>query len=215
MFEDLQSTLSKDSSAATATPPDRSASAPLVETMFGLENGVASFYPGSDVFPDNLDARLRPWYRLAAGQKGAHWGRPYRTHVNGVAGLPCSISLYQEDGKFLGVASVLLAFDYLVEALIRMPENPKVHETFLLDDEGRIVVRWSDHVIAEQVGLNDVEALPLIPFSNSRVRDALRSGRSGTLEGSAQGRPVIFAFDSVDPFGWGFVAVADRTELLK
>ena len=185
---------------------------PMRWAYVGLESGVMLSFPGKSGYPPEYDPRLRPWYRLAAGQHGARWGNPYIDLQGQGLILPCTTSLYAPDGQLLGVAGIELTFDYLIDELLTLGV-PGVEEAFLLDAAGRIVVRSSEgrerlaggHLHGEL----ELDTLPHPP-----VVAAVVEGREGFVEDALpDGRPRLFTVNRLETIGWSFVTRVDPEAL--
>src|SRR5690606_38867852 len=125
--------------------------------------------------------------------------------------LPCTISLYGPGGELLGVAGVELTFAYLIRELLTL-DVPGVEEAFLLDGEGRIVVRSSEG--GERLAGGQLhEALALAPFPHAPVVEAARTRRAGFVEVPVGGRRRMFTVNPLETIGWSFVTrVAPEAE---
>ncbi|MEO6324400.1 MAG: protein kinase [Thermoanaerobaculia bacterium] len=182
----------------------------LIWSFIGLENGVSSFYPGTAI-PAGYDPRQRPWYTMSAGKRGVRWGSP---HVDAVGTklllLPCSTSIFDDTGHFIGVVGLELTLEMVKKGLLAMPSVPAVTETFLLDDEGSILVR--SHV--ERPPTASGEELVLEPFPYRAVIDELRSGTREEIELAGTNPPLLAAFERLRPIHLNVVVLVDRDRLL-
>jgi serine/threonine-protein kinase len=110
----------------------------------GLENGVHCAYPGKSDYDAAFDPRLRPWYRAAAGDAARRWGSPYLDAQGQGLILPAVQAIRDGSGSLVGVAGIDYRIDDLVDALLLIPGEPRVVDAYLIDEEGRILLRHSD-----------------------------------------------------------------------
>jgi serine/threonine-protein kinase len=182
------------------------APSPIGWIYVGTPSGVHASYPGHGGYDPSFDPRKRPWYELSstADPHLIQWGNPYRDASGLGLILPCSKALVDEDGRFLGVAGMDITFGYLIRSLL-VPSDRTIEEAFLLDDQGRIVVR-SAGLQAEDAGALTLESHP-----DPRVVDSVRRGESGTFRTDRQ-LTMIFPLRAL---GWWYVVTADEDELLS
>jgi len=182
------------------------APSPVGWIYVGTPEGVHASYPGHGGYDPSFDPRKRPWYELSADQDPhlIHWGNPYRDASGMGLILPCSKALEDEEGQFLGVAGMDITFGYLIRSLL-VPAERKITEAFLLDEQGRIVVRSAGPQV------EDAGALALEPYPDPQVRADVTRGearthrRNGTLT-------MVFPLRAL---GWFYVVTADEDELLE
>ena len=178
---------------------------PVGWVYVGTPQGVHAAYPGHGGYSDTFDPRQRPWYTLSEGQPAhrVQWGNPY-VDASGLGRiLPCSTSVLSDEGELLGVAGMDIPFDYLIEALLE-PHGLNIHEAFLLDAEGQIVVR-SRRDQGEAGG-----SLSTTPFPDAGVVEAARHGRYASV---ARGRDRYWVFP-LDALGWSYVVDASVDDLI-
>jgi hypothetical protein len=130
--------------------------------------------------------------------------------------LPCSTSLFDAQGQFLGVAGVELTFQYLVDHLLNLP-GYAVLQTYLLDSQGQIMVRSSDR--KRKYGLRFGEdslgqALDLPLFNQPEVVEKIRAKLSGQLSYREDGRRILLAFYRLDALNWYYAVAVDEEQLL-
>src|SRR5690606_34388284 len=144
----------------------------------GLADGVMFSYPGKVGYPEDYDPRKRPWYVLAEGHDDVRWGNPYIDLQGQGLILPAALSLIDEQSRFHGVVGVEVTFDEIIASFLSRRDAPGVIETFLLDDQGRIVVRSSQFAESYEGGVMH-DALELEPYSVDEVREQVGLARSG------------------------------------
>ena len=179
---------------------------PLIWAYFALREGLLAVYPGHapTELPAGYDPRRHPWYRDAAGKNGKFWGSPYRDLLGQGLLLSCSMSLFDGTGQLLGVAGIDIALNYVIDRLMLIPD-PRMVESFLLDQEGRIVIRSSDkdRDPAEVVALNDQER-PLYP--HPEIVADVQAGNFGYREMRRQdGQELWIVYDDIETLGWAYV----------
>ena len=182
-----------------------SARSPVGWVYIGTPEGVHAAYPGHGGYDPDFDPRTRPWYTLSKDEPPhrVQWGNPY-VDASGLGRiLPCSTAVHGDDGRLLGVAGMDIPFDYLIEALLE-PKNLPIHEAFLLDGEGRIVVR-SRRDQGEAGG-----SLATSPFHDEEVVAAAKAGHFVSI---ARGRHRYWVFP-LDALGWSYVVEASPSELI-
>ncbi len=186
--------------------------APIFWAFIGLRQGVMFSYPGKTGYPAAFDPRTRPWYELAEGKRHVVWGNPYIDTMGGGLLLPAAMALFDERGRFLGVAGMECTFDYIIEHLMSLADDPEIDETFIVDDKARVVVRSSDrHREFEAGQLHDALELPPLPIPEVAIR--IKSGHAGALEINRQGKPKLVAHYPLNALGWHYVVQAEASIL--
>jgi eukaryotic-like serine/threonine-protein kinase len=187
---------------------------PLVWAYVGLEEGLHAAYPGKAGYPDAFDTRQRPWYRSSMNNTGISWLQPYIDVGGRGVLLPCTTPLFDNDGQFIGVAGVELTLDYIRKRLMPM-HSEGLEETYLLNDEAKIIVKSSDKSQSYAIGtlINSVEDLDV--FQNEYVVNKISKGQSGHYFYIDRGREKVIAYYKLNSTGWYYVAKADAEELLN
>lgn len=187
---------------------------PLVWSYIGLEEGIIADYPGKTGYPDAYDPRQRPWYRSSMNNTGISWLKPYIDVGGRGAMLPCTTPLFDNDGKFIGVAGVELTLDYIKRRLMPMYVEG-IEETYLLNEKAEIVVTSTEKTQSYAIGtlINSTEELNVFP--NEYVVNKITKGLSGHYFYIERGREKVIAFHKLNSTGWYFVAKADAEELLN
>ncbi len=188
---------------------------PIRWAYIGLEAGVMYSYPGKGTYSDDYDPRVRPWYKL--GYKPAHknavsWGNPYLDLQGQGRVLPCATSLYGKDkygkDKFYGVLGMDVTFSDIIQDYLTTRKGAVgVTESFLLDNQGRIVVRSSQTKVVEDDKNNSTLKLP--PFPVSEVTDAVKRGESGIMEAEIEGKSRLIVFYQMSSLHWYYVEQID------
>ena len=187
---------------------------PITWAYLGLKQGAHLGYPGQGSYPEDYDPRKRPWYKLASGLHGARWGEPYVDAKGQGLMLPCSVSVYDAAGDFAGVAGVDLTLRYIIDSLLSVPGVRYIRETYLLDDEGRIVVRSSDRARATKGKGEWAKRLEMETYPFSEVVDRISSRESGYARVEQEDGPRIVGHYRLGALGWYFVAEALADDVL-
>ncbi|OQX13641.1 MAG: hypothetical protein BWK80_42665, partial [Desulfobacteraceae bacterium IS3] len=157
---------------------------PIRWAYIGLEAGVMYSYPGKGTYPDDYDPRVRPWYKLGykpANKNAVSWGNPYLDLQGQGLVLPCATSLYGKSDKFYGVLGMDVTFSDIIQDNLTREGSVGVIESFLLDNQGRIVVQSSQTNIGRG-GNSSNPVLDLKPFPVPAVMEAVKQGQSGLME---------------------------------
>jgi serine/threonine-protein kinase len=105
----------------------------------GLENGSILCYPGGDIYGGDYDPRKRPWYRKALTQKHSLlWTEPYKDAFSSEIVMSCMRCIYDNDGKFRGVAGMDVSLEYIRKRVFD-GETDKYKE-YLLTKDGKILI---------------------------------------------------------------------------
>jgi serine/threonine-protein kinase len=175
---------------------------PVSWAYIGLEIGVMYSYPGKGSYSPEYDPRLRPWYELGAQKNAVYWGNPY-IDIQGLGRvLPCATSLYDPDGRFMGVVGMDVTYDTIIEENLTRRGAVGVVESFLLDDKGRIVVRSRQMELEpEPYALSD-SGLRLELFPVPEVVSRIRRSESGFVELDREEEPRIIFFHEIPSLDW-------------
>jgi eukaryotic-like serine/threonine-protein kinase len=182
----------------------------------GLRSGVHFTYPGHGDYPDIFDPRKRPWYVLSKDTRGTNWGNPY-IDMNGQGlVLPCSRALHDPEGEFLGVVGVDLAFEYIIERMLKAGRIEGSREAFLLDEDGNVVVRSEEDRKHMRTRTHSNRALRLSRFESPEVVEAVQERQAGYIEVDLEGEEgsQLVVFVPLDILDWTYVIVGSEAELL-
>ncbi|MCH8078338.1 MAG: protein kinase [Proteobacteria bacterium] len=188
---------------------------PLVWSYIGLEEGIFAEYPGKTGYPEAFDPRQRPWYRGTLEKTGINWLSPYIDVGGRGVLLPCTNPLFDNDGKFIGVAGVEVTLEYVRKKLMPIFAVKGLEETYLLNDKAEIVITSSDKSITYGLGtlINSIDELEVFP--NEYVVNKINKGQSGHYFYIEHGHEKIIAYYKLNSIGWYYVAKADAEELLN
>jgi serine/threonine protein kinase len=181
---------------------------PILWSYVALEEGVHTSFPGHTGYPDAYDPRARPWYRLTRGTRGIVWSAPY-VDVNGFGLiLPCNMALYDHKGTFRGVAGVELAFDDVIGAMDASGAVPGFLGSWLVDDQGRVIVSTDDQGQQLGAGLhnNAIIEREVLPYPEVVLELA---GGSGAVHVGND----LFVFSPMKTLNWSYVVRLDARQL--
>jgi len=181
---------------------------PIRWAYIGLEAGVMYSYPGKGTYSDDYDPRVRPWYELGKHKKSVFWGNPYLDLQGQGRVLPCATSLYGKDNKFYGVMGMDVTFSDIIQDYLTTRKGAVgVIESFLLDNQGRIVVRSSQTKVLEDDKNNSTLKLP--PFPIQIVTEAVKREVSGLMETEIEGKSRLIVFYQMSSLKWYYVEQID------
>ena len=184
---------------------------PIRWAYIGLEAGVMYSYPGKGTYPDDYDPRVRPWYKLGykpANKNAVSWGNPYLDLQGQGLVLPCATSLYGKSDKFYGVLGMDVTFSDIIQDNLTREGSVGVIESFLLDNQGRIVVQSSQTNIGRG-GNSSNPVLDLKPFPVPAVMEAVKQGQSGLMETEIEGKSRLIVFYQMSSLKWYYVEQID------
>lgn len=179
---------------------------PIMWAHVSLEEGVIYMLPGIDFNTPGYDARTRPFYKLSAHKYGVHWGSPYFDPLSGAL-LPATTALYDPQGQFLGVAGIDLRFQYVIDELMTLKDQPELAQTYLLNDKAEIMIRSTEaHKTQSKRNLTQGFQTPV--FDQSELVQAILKGQRGgyVLSRDDQGQPRLLFYARLNTLGWYFVA---------
>jgi phosphoserine phosphatase RsbU/P len=96
----------------------------ILRQYFGLKNGVFSVYPCDHENSRTADMYNQVWYRSAFQEKATAWSRPYADPISGQIVMAVSYPVLTEDEHVLGVASLLVPLNSLLDQALQMSELP-------------------------------------------------------------------------------------------
>ncbi|MBT3218760.1 MAG: hypothetical protein HN348_06680 [Proteobacteria bacterium] len=104
-----------------------------------------------------------------------------------------------------------LTFDTIIDTLLQEDLIAGIEETYLLNEEGRIVVYSLQTTEGFQSGLHENKALELKVFPQDEVVQAVAEGRSGQIEDE---NGQLMVFQRLNTLGWYYVVAGDSGVLL-
>ena len=203
--------------AATDPGPSRerllsSAGLPLVWTYVATQSGLIVGYPGqAEGYPEDYDPRDMNWYRVSVDEPAPVWNMLEADESGMGLLLTCSQGLHDASGRFLGVGAVDVAFAHLVDELLEAPDLREHTEAFLIDEQGRAVVRSSQKELARTV--TEYEPGPF-PWANA-LPDASVDRALGWAEIRGDGEPLLLHWQRLQAVDWMYVVVGPQVPLLE
>jgi len=203
--------ISADADPLEALAPLRDGGMPLVWTYVATEAGVIANYPGTDGgYPDDYDHRKQGWYGVATEVDGPVWNMLEIDESDMGLLLTVSEGLHDQEGNFLGVAALDVAFPYLIDEFLDAPELEDIAEAFLVGTDGNVVVRSS-----EKGGAFDAktyEPKPF-PFLAQLPRDGLAAKAAGWKRFDHEGETLEMVWKPLQAVDWWYVVVGNRAEM--
>jgi serine/threonine-protein kinase len=163
-----------------------------------FESGIMFGYPGGIFFPSDFDPRKRPWYMQAAGRRGHQWGSPHPDATSGALVIPCSAAIYDDENRFVGVATVDLALDDLL-ARIALDSVEGFRDAAVLDERGDVVFSTADRGRNMGAGVHENRAIERRPFGVDNVRGRVANGATDGLVRAGDG---LVLFQRLGTLGW-------------
>ncbi len=179
---------------------------PIVWSYVATEEGILVGYPGSGVYPEAYDPRAQAWYRASTDAIGPHW-EPATLDESGMGLLVTATrALRRPDGSLIGVAAVDITVGYLIDTLLAPTGLSTPVEAWLVNGDGRIVVRSSlkDHA-------RRMREWNQQPFGYPDVLGAVAaSPESGHLVSEG----TLWAWSALPTLGWTYLVSGDEAALL-
>ena len=209
-----------NSAARPATEEDRRLNVmvhevPIEWVHVTTASGVSYVFPGAAAERRRDDPRDDPWYFAAedAWKSGSRdrrrWSAPYRDVMGGGRVLTCAQAIVAASGDVLGVAALDLSFEFVSDHYMTLSDVPGFVASFLLDEEGDIMVETGDGAIKA-----DAEKLDFGRFDAPEVLAGVREERSGhALVESWRGAPRLLVWARLELMGWTYVAALDPAAL--
>jgi hypothetical protein len=189
----------------------RNKGTPLVWVYVGMRDGVHAAFPGHGGYDVEYDPRKRPWYRLSANKHGLFWGNTYVDASGHGLLLPCSTSLYDQNGSFLGVVGVDVSFRYLIDSLLHL-EGMEGSVAYLLDDFGREVVRSDVSLEDYEQRIYDNRAMMLPEFPVNEVVRSIKSAEPGGYFPWDEEEKLV-VYSRLNAMGWYYVVVVESEQV--
>jgi serine/threonine protein kinase len=188
---------------------------PIAWIYLGLESGLYSGYPGHGGYRSKFDARDEPWYKLARDTHGPIWGAAHIDTSGLGLLLPCSMALYDNEDRLLGVSAIEVTFKYIIDELMLSEDFPLgKYEAFLLNDEGKVIIDSSKKDIEYKSIGGRSRKLRIPEFQFKQVVDAVKQHRDGHIEVEKDGVPYLITYNRMNSLGWYYVVMGKTEDLL-
>jgi len=167
--------------------------------------GIWEYMADNDT--DAYDAREREWFTTAKGSHVPIWSSAGADESGLGLLITCAMSIFDRTGEFLGVVGADLTFNYFIDEFLETDELKRVGaESFILDDDGYVVVRSSQKETARDV----IEDDPVL-FEDAAVLARTKKAQAGHAAMS-NGRLAVWSRLSAIP--WTYLVVAEESALL-
>jgi tRNA A-37 threonylcarbamoyl transferase component Bud32 len=188
----------------------RTKPAPIVWSYAATQGGAMAGFPGAGIYPDPYDPRSRPWYVTAIGADGPVWSALDADEGGLGLLLTCAVAIRGPDGRPAGVAAVDLMFTHVIDTLLDPADLDGPVEAWLIDPDGRVIVRSSQKELSQDVP----EDWRPATFSYPELLERMRAAPSGTAELALDGEAAIAIWRPVPTVGWVYLVTGDPDALL-
>lgn len=177
--------------------------APLIWVYAGTESGLGIGFPGTDStgLPADYDPRTRPWYRTAIDSEGPVWSALDADESGLGLLLTCGLALRDDEGSPLGVMAVDVTFGYVIDRFLEPADLAEGAEAWLIDREGRVVVRSSQAEFARKVPDDWVPP----PFPHPELFERMQRTSTGAVELELEGVDSLVVWHRLDEVGWTYL----------
>lgn len=195
---------------------------PLVWVYLGTESGIVSGWPGVWEYDSGeegvpYDPRKQDWYTVVGDEVLPVW------NSSGVdeSGLGLLITASQAirhpvSQKKLGVAAVDLTFPYFIDTMLEAPRLAKVGEAFIVDRDGKVLVRASQKDRAldatEWTNPDFEDAKDGVGAAGKAILAAAKQQSAGHLELDDERLAV---WSKVEATGWLYVVIGETKAMLE
>ena len=195
---------------------------PIRSVYIGSCDGVKLLYPWRGNYPRVIDPRKRSWYQDACRKNGPVWGKPYMD-AESISGLsmPCSVPIYDLQGKFRGVAGLDLSLNKLTTSIINRGNTGEyVIEKAVINLNGEVVFSTKSEFFnkkfdPEKYHQHTSFKTPLFRSGEVRYRILKRNRDFGTFILTEDGKKRIYSFAHLGVLNMYFVVIADYDLLLE
>ncbi len=179
---------------------------PIVWSYVATEEGILAGYPGTGAYPEGYDPRAQHWYLQTRDTTGPHWEPAYLDESGMGLLVTATRALRDPSGTLLGVAAVDITVGYLIDNYL-VPEGLGAStEAWLVDREGRVVVRSSLKQEARTV-----RAWEPPPFPIPEVLAVIRASADGDHH---LHDGVVYAWSALPTLGWTYIVSGQESALL-
>jgi hypothetical protein len=192
---------------------------PALRAFVSLASGVHVSYPGAGGYEAGYDARRRKKYTSVLAQattsaRRVHWGDLYADRNGLGLVLPVGGALLDRGEQVAGVAGLELSLAWIAQHLLPMPDAPWALEYFLLDADGKVIVRLPaggtpEYPAAAAAG--ESEEIAALELPHAAAREAVESAHAGVVELADGHLAALYPLSTID---YTFVVVADPAKLI-
>ncbi len=192
-----------------------------------LQSGLCAVYPCYRPAASGYDPRKQAWYRSAFREKLSYWTMPYRDTATGRWVMAISIPLRGPDHEIVGVTSLVVPLDVMVDMVSAVAEVPRGTVTMLATLEndpsnGRVGAR----VLVARRFLPDGQWREVTPTGGTRwLASSDAEGYRSVLQDMAiratrvrilpyAGAPCFWAYGPLPGQGSDFVFIVPHKKVL-
>ena len=193
----------------------------------GLPNGVALEFPCSADRLPGRDPLKQTWYRSAFEEKLSHWSAPYIDYQSRRPVTAVSVALEDEEEKVLGITSIVVPLDTLLESAIprsNLPHNTLSFVSSLAarpstDQVGaKILVEASQSAITWEDNGSEAASRWLTTTDTDQLQSLkaeLAARISGTRQMTYAGRDSIWCYGPMPHQGTSFVFIVPMDSIFQ
>ena len=200
----------------------------VIAVYFGSARGETFYYPNVDLaalLPPDFNITQRPWYVLAAPDqnpdKKVVWSKPYvDAAANGLV-VTSSVPIYDEAGKFRGVAAMDLQLARITDLISNITYGNSGY-AFVIDKEGHLIAISEKGYADFGVTADDISAGTYLadppPAFPSELTDALgqmASFQSDITSITLGGVHKYIAYYPIPSVGYSLGLIVDVDETQK
>jgi serine/threonine-protein kinase len=178
----------------------------LHELRAGFESGLKFTVPAAALDRAGPDVRQAGWYKAAWDGQDYHWAL-VNHDGDGDRELALSAPIVGDHGKRLGAAGLVIALDHALANLVRARPVRHAKVTLLLAHDGTLLAS-----LAAAGGVGGGSGLMKL-LRQEDLAEVVRS-EVGFVETDRLGPPHLLAYDTIEPFGWTIVTIADIAEVV-
>ncbi len=178
----------------------------LHELRAGFETGLKFTVPAAALARIAPDVRQSPWYKAASDGQDYHWALVDHDGDSDHE-LALSAPIIGDSGRRLGAAGLVIALDHTLANLVKVQPVRHATVTLLLDPDGRLL---ASHTAAGGLGSGG----GLIKLLRQEDLAAVRKSEVGFVETDRLGEPHVLAFDTIHPFQWTLVTIAESAAVV-
>jgi hypothetical protein len=185
---------------------------PVLFSYMGTPEGIMATYPGRDTARDDYDARARPWYRRASGERAPIWmAIDSKTRRKGLVLTGAMAVRDPMEDKLLGVVAIDVEFTTIIDGLMAAPSGlSKTAETYLLNTDGEVILQSSMRAVSDTLRAIDAD-----PFPFPKVAQRFPNETSGNAVAKRAGEDVLVLWSAVEATGWTYVAVTSSEDFAR
>ncbi len=178
----------------------------LHELRAGFESGLKFTVPAAALERTAPDVRHSPWYKAAGDGQDYHWALIDHDGDSDHE-LALSAPIIGDSGRRLGAAGLVIALDHTLANLVKVQPVRHAKVTLLLDPDGKLL---ASHTASGGVGSGG----GLLKLLRREDLMAVRKSEVGFVETDRLGEPHILAFDTIHPFQWTLVTIAESAAIV-